>query len=992
MLTLTQPPTAETSQVVHPCTWSRLIKAVGVALDDRDRAIRETQATPLLPFSSSSPPSPPYQATQSNSSSHLCSPPIVPRPDSQPGLLNISSSIAAEKRSQPPWPMAREGASSLFAIDIEDLSLRPESPEKGGKMRPLGQNRGDLALLCGLALLLLPLLSHGADMPLGSTLSPTNGGSWSSPNNTFSLSFTASSTSPSLSVAAITYAGGVPVWSAGASAAVDSGGSLRLSSTGDLQLVNGSGAVLWSSNTGGKGVSAAAVQESGNLVLKNSNGTTVWQSFDHPTDTVVMSQNFTSGMNLTSAPYVFSVDKNTGNLTLRWSLGGTTVTYFNKGYNTTFTGNKTLSSPTLTMQTNGIVSLTDGQLSSPVVVAYSSNYGESGDMLRFVRLDGDGNFRAYSVARGSNSETEQWSAVADQCQVFGYCGNMGVCSYNGTSPVCGCPSLNFELTNASNPRGGCTRKVDLANCPGNSTMLQLDNTQFLTYPPEITTEQFFVGITACRLNCLSGTSCVASTALSDGSGLCYLKVSSFVGAYQSAALPSTSFVKVCFPLMPNPTPGSTSASTRGGGGVRGWVVAVVVLAVVSGLVLCEWALWWFFCRHSPKYGPASAQYALLEYASGAPVQFSYRELQRSTKGFKEKLGAGGFGAVYRGVLANRTTVAVKQLEGIEQGEKQFRMEVATISSTHHLNLVRLIGFCSEGRHRLLVYEFMKNGSLDAFLFSGAGGEAKTMPWATRFAVAVGTARGITYLHEECRDCIVHCDIKPENILLDDQFNAKVSDFGLAKLVNPKDHRHRTLTSVRGTRGYLAPEWLANLPITAKSDVYSYGMVLLEIVSGHRNFDVSEETGRKKFSVWAYEEYEKGNVMGIIDRKLIGEDVDMAQVERALQVSFWCIQEQPAQRPSMGKVVQMLEGIMDLERPPPPKSSDSFLSTTTGTTTGSASGVSTSMVSTVASPAPIAAPTTTPNLEQEMTLNRSASSRNRERVSRQLLSPQPYMTM
>ncbi|KAG2533974.1 G-type lectin S-receptor-like serine/threonine-protein kinase At1g34300 [Panicum virgatum] len=853
-------------------------------------------------------------------------------------------------------------------------------------MRPLGQKRGDLALLCCVALL-LPLLSHGADMPLGSTLSPGNSTSWTSPNNTFSLSFTPSPISPSLFVAAITYAGGVPVWSAGNGAAVDSGGSLRLSSNGDLQLVNGSGAVLWSSNTGGQGVAAAAVQESGSLVLKNST-TTLWQSFDHPTDTVVMSQNFTSGMNLTSGRYVFAVDKSSGNLTLRWTSGANTVTYFNKGYNTSFTGNRTLSSPTLTMQTNGIVSLTDGQLASPVVVAYSSNYGESGDMMRFVRLDADGNFRAYSAGRGSNTATEQWSAVADQCQVFGYCGNMGVCSYNGTSPMCGCPSRNFQFSNPSNPRDGCTRTVDLQNCPGNSTMLQLDNTQFLTYPPEITTEQFFVGITACRLNCLSGGSCVASTALSDGSGLCFLKVSNFVSAYQSAALPSTSFVKVCFPGVPNPPPDASASSSRRGSGVRGWVVAVVVLGAVSGLVLCEWALWWFFCRHSPKYGPASAQYALLEYASGAPVQFSYRELQRSTKGFKEKLGAGGFGAVYRGVLANRTVVAVKQLEGIEQGEKQFRMEVATISSTHHLNLVRLIGFCSEGRHRLLVYEFMKNGSLDAFLFGDAPGGK--MPWPTRFAVAVGTARGITYLHEECRDCIVHCDIKPENILLDEHFNTKVSDFGLAKLVNPKDHRHRTLTSVRGTRGYLAPEWLANLPITAKSDVYSYGMVLLEIVSGHRNFDISEETGRKKFSVWAYEEYERGNIFGIIDKKLPGEDVDMVQVERALQVSFWCIQEQPAQRPSMGKVVQMLEGIMDLERPPPPKSSDSFLSTTTGTT-GSSSGITTSMVSTIASSAPVV-PTTSPNLEQEMALGRSTSAMNRERVSRQLLSPQPYMTM
>ncbi|KAF8708725.1 hypothetical protein HU200_030108 [Digitaria exilis] len=424
-------------------------------------------------------------------------------------------------------------------------------------MRTLPRRHGDLALLCGFSLLLLPLLSHGADMPLGSTLSPSNSASWSSPNNTFTLSFTPSPTSPSLFAAAITYAGGVPVWSAGA--VVDSGGSLRLTSDGDLRLLNGSGAVLWSSNTGGHGVAAAAVLQNGNLVLKNSTGTTLWQSFDHPTDTVVVSQNFTAGMNLTSGPYVCTVDKNTGNLTLRWTSGGdTTVTYFDKGTGTSSTtgNNKTASSPpTLTIQSNGLVFLTTGgELTPESVVAYSTNYGESGDMLWFVRLDADGNLRAYSVARGGGAATAQWSAVTDQCEVFGYCGDMGVCGYNGTSPVCGCPSLNFELADASNSRAGCKRKVELHDCPGNTTMLQLDNTRFLTYPPEIAVEVFFVRITACRLDCLAADSCVASTALSDGSGLCYLKVSSFVSAYRSAALPSTSFVKVCFPGMPNQPP------------------------------------------------------------------------------------------------------------------------------------------------------------------------------------------------------------------------------------------------------------------------------------------------------------------------------------------------------------------------------------------------------------------------------------------------------
>ncbi|KAG1328027.1 G-type lectin S-receptor-like serine/threonine-protein kinase [Cocos nucifera] len=841
------------------------------------------------------------------------------------------------------------------------------------KMGLSSSSTGALLLLLLSSLLLLGRLplADFADIALGSTLSPTNS-SWTSDNKTFSLGFVSDPDNPSLYLAAITYSGAIRVWTAvGADtnpAAVDSAASLQLRSDGDLRLTNGSGAVVWQSNTSGKGVTAASLSETGNLVLNNGSGS-VWQSFNHPTDTIVQTQNFTLGQTLRSGIYSFSLNA-TGNLTLTWN---DSVFYFNQGFNSSFTANKTLTSPVLTLLTNGIVSLSDQSLSTSVVIAYSSDYGESGVAMRFVRLDTDGNLRAYSVDSGSTSPIDRWSAVADQCDVFGWCGNMGICSYNDTSPVCGCPSENFVLVDPNDSRKGCTRKVAIEDCPGNSTMLQLDNSLFLTYPPDITTERFFVGITACRLNCLSGSSCVASTSLADGSGYCYLKVSNFVSGYQSPALPSTSFVKVCAPAIPNQPSSASDNIQKNSSKLKGWVVALVVLGTILGLMALEWGLYWCFCQNSTKYGPSSAQYALLEYASGAPVQFSFRELHRSTKGFKQKLGSGGFGAVYRGDLPNRTVVAVKQLEGIEQGEKQFRMEVATISSTHHLNLVRLIGFCSEGRHRLLVYEFMKNGSLDYFLFSKES--SGKLNWAARFSVAIGTARGITYLHEECRDCIVHCDIKPENILLDENYNAKVSDFGLAKLIHPKDHRHRTLTSVRGTRGYLAPEWLANLPITSKSDVYSYGMVLLEIVSGRRNFDVSEETGRKKFSIWAYEEFENGNVRNIMDKSLAEQEVDMEQLERAVQVSFWCTQEQPSLRPSMGKVVQMLEGIMDIERPPAPKATDCSVNITSGT-------VSASNVTTFVASAPV---TSSSSVYQTTGGSSSVSRRNLEKASSSLLA-------
>ncbi|TXG53164.1 hypothetical protein EZV62_022333 [Acer yangbiense] len=723
-----------------------------------------------------------------------------------------------------------------------------------------------------LVVLLLFAVSSADDIPFGSTLFASNlSQSWSSPNKTFSLSFVQET--PTSFVAAITYSGGVVhIWDArGASGSrpVDSGSTLQFLSTGILRLVNGSGAVVWESPTENLNVSSASLDDFGNLALFRGN-VSVWSSFENPTDTIVPSQDFALGKVLRSGSYYFRLRKS-GNLTLLWN---DSMVYWNEGLNSSIDSN--LTSPVLKLQSIGILSISDTTLSSAAIVAYSSDYAEGSDILRFLKLESDGNLRIRSSSRGSGTVTPRWSAVTDQCQVFGYCGNMGICSYNDSNsdPFCGCPSLNFELVDASDSRKGCKRKVEIADCPGSGTMLELEHTKFLTFEPELTSQVFFVGISACRLNCLVTDSCVASTSLSDGTGLCYLKTPEFVSGYQSPALPSTSYVKVCGPVLPNPSSRQLVVKNRSWK-LHAWIIIVVVLSTLLVLVALEGGLWYWCCRNSPKFGSLSAQYALLEYASGAPVQFSYKELQRSTKGFKEKLGAGGFGAVYRGILANKTVVAVKQLEGIEQGEKQFRMEVATISSTHHLNLVRLIGFCSEGRHRLLVYEFMKNGSLDNFLFVTEEQSGKLLNWEYRFNIAL-------------------------------------------------------------------------------------------------------ETNRKKFSSWAYEEFEKGNIEGILDKRLAGQDVNMEQVTRAIQVSFWCIQEQPSQRPMMGKVVQMLEGIMEIERPPAPKT------LTEGSVGGTSINVSSnvSALSTFAASAP--APSSSSSNQAGVSPLVSVSGRNTERTSSSLL--------
>uniref|UniRef100_A0A2P2JY89 Receptor-like serine/threonine-protein kinase n=1 Tax=Rhizophora mucronata TaxID=61149 RepID=A0A2P2JY89_RHIMU len=742
-----------------------------------------------------------------------------------------------------------------------------------------------------------------ANISPGSSLyASTPNQTWSSNNGNFFLGFIA--VDPPSYIAAIYYVGGVPIWTAGGpSAAVDARAALHFLSTGNLQLVNGSGITVWNSNTSHLGVNSASLNDSGDLVLRSSNGS-VWSSFQNPTDTIVPSQRFETKQVLRSGVYSFSL-LDSGNLTLTWN---DSVVFWNHDFTSS-----NFTSPFLQLQQNGILSLSDSNSNGTQIVAYSNDYGEETNALRFLKLDSDGNFRMYSSSRGSGTTGITWSALADSCQVYGYCGNMGICSYVGSDPVCGCPSENFEPIDVNDRNKGCKRKVKLGDCAGNIAMVELKNTKFLTFQDQ----QVILGITACRSNCLTSSPCIASSSLADGTGYCYLKTSDFVSGYQSPVLPGTSYVKVCAPAQPNPSP-STQFGGKRNCRRQVWAVGSSMMSIIIGLVALVGSCWWWSYRKGPRGVGMWAQYTLVDYASGAPVQFSYKELQRATKGFKEKLGVGGFGAVYRGVLGNGTVVAVKQLEGIEQGEKQFRMEVATISSTHHLNLVRLIGFCSEGRHRLLVYEFMKNGSLQNFLYTTEEQPGYLLNWLDRFNIALGTARGITYLHEECCQCIVHCDIKPENILLDENYNPKVSDFGLAKLVNPKGRRHRSLRSVRGTRGYLAPEWLSNLPITSKSDVYSYGMVLLEIVSGRRNFEVTAETDQTKFSLWAYENFEKGNLEAIVDKRLADQATVMDQVIRAIQVSFWCIQEHPSQRPTMGKVVQMLEGVRNIPRPPAPK--------------------------------------------------------------------------
>ncbi|CAL4997788.1 unnamed protein product [Urochloa decumbens] len=309
----------------------------------------------------------------------------------------------------------------------------------------------------------------------------------------------------------------------------------------------------------------------------------------------------------------------------------------------------------------------------------------------------------------------------------------------------------------------------------------------------------------------------------------------------------------------------------------------------------------------------------------APLRsYRYKELEQATCSFREPLGRGAFGTVFRGSLHNgQTAIAVKRLEKVvEEGEREFQREVRAIGRTNHRNLVRLLGFCQEGANRLLVYEYMSNGSLAERLFVNRGGcgGGSGLPyppsWGERMGIALDVARGLHYLHDELERRVIHCDVKPQNILMDASGTAKIADFGLAKLMLPD--QTRTFTGVRGTRGYLAPEWYRDSgPLTVKADVYSYGVVLLETVTCRRSMEL-EEAGEDRTLMELAHEWLVGGEAKLVMAS--DEAVDASEVERAVKVALWCAQVEPQARPAMRTVILMLEGHLAVPFPPPPASS------------------------------------------------------------------------
>ncbi|KAI9078717.1 hypothetical protein K1719_039304 [Acacia pycnantha] len=294
-----------------------------------------------------------------------------------------------------------------------------------------------------------------------------------------------------------------------------------------------------------------------------------------------------------------------------------------------------------------------------------------------------------------------------------------------------------------------------------------------------------------------------------------------------------------------------------------------------------------------------------------PIRFSPEELKKITNNYTTIFGSGAFGVVYKGELPNEEKVAVKVLNGMDLGtEEQFKAEVSTIGRTYRINLVRLYGFCFHSDKRALVYEFVPNGSLYSLLFGSLN--THVVEFGKLHEIAMGTAKGIAYLHEECQHRIIHYDIKPENILLGLNLEPKVADFGLAKLCS-RESSHVNMSHFRGTRGYAAPELWKLYPTNHKCDIYSFGIVLFEIVGRRRHFDSGYGESQQWLPKWAWDMFENNELPMMLSLFGIGEE-ERGKAERKILVALWCAQYLPTDRPLMSNVVKMLEG--DIKISPP----------------------------------------------------------------------------
>ncbi|KAG5002337.1 hypothetical protein JHK87_023409 [Glycine soja] len=689
---------------------------------------------------------------------------------------------------------------------------------------------------------------------------------------------------------------------------------LSLLNSGNMVLVGAGQITTWSSNTASDAPVKLHLQDDGNLVLLDLQGTILWQSFDTPTDTLLPGQLLTRYTQLVSSrsqtnhsPGFYKMLFDDDNV-LRLIYDGPDVssTYWPPPWLLSWQAGRFNYNSSRVAVLNSIGNFTS-----------SDNYDFSTDdhgtvMPRRLKLDSDGNARVYSRNEALKKWYVSWQFIFDACTSHGICGANSTCSYDPKrGRRCSCLP-GYRVKNHSDWSYGCEPMFDLTCSRNESIFLEIQGVELYGYDHNFVQNSTYIN---CVNLCLQDCNCKGFQYRYDGNQIfsCFTKSQLLNGRR------SPSFNGAIYLRLPITNNFSKEESVSADDHVcsvklrKDYVrkpenrlvrFFLWLATAVGALEVIFFFLIWGFLIWNLKTSSADQQGYHL--AAVGFRKYSYLELKKATKGFSQEIGRGAGGIVYKGILSDQRHVAIKRLYDAKQGEGEFLAEVSIIGRLNHMNLIEMWGYCAEGKHRLLVYEYMENGSLAQNLSSN------TLDWSKRYSIALGTARVLAYLHEECLEWILHCDIKPQNILLDASYQPKVADFGLSKLLNRNNLNNSSFSMIRGTRGYMAPEWVLNLAITSKVDVYSYGIVLLEMITGKsptttgvQNID-GEEPYNGRLVTWVREKRSATSWLEHIIDPAIKTNYDECKMNLLATVALDCVEEDKDVRPTMSHVVEMLQ--------------------------------------------------------------------------------------
>ncbi|KAH9717756.1 G-type lectin S-receptor-like serine/threonine-protein kinase [Citrus sinensis] len=704
---------------------------------------------------------------------------------------------------------------------------------------------------------------------------------------------------------------------------IDSSGIFTISEDGNLVVLNGKKQVHWSSNVSSLANNSntrAQLLDSGNLVLHdNISQVSIWDSFQEPTDT------FYSEMKV-------STDLRTGKkvqLTSWRSLSNPSIGSFSAGLDS-------FTIPEVFIWINGtrpywrsgpwngryFIGIPD--MNSVYLDGF--NLGEDHQKgtryLTFAFADNDvffaltpqGNLEERAWVDGKAHLKIYFFYPTNDCDVYGKCGAFGSCN-SQKIPICSC-LLGFEPKNAEdwnrgNWSGGCVRRKPLL-CERTVKTSEVEGKQDGFFKLETMKVPYFAERSSanedkCKDQCSNNCSCKAY-AYEIGVG-CMIWTHNLIDIRKLPSGGTNLFIRVAHEELDQKD------------------MKLVIILVIVGIIaiaICTFFAWrWFSKRKAMKenskvqrldLGEAYANFST-EKVNPARLQdllvFNFEELANATNNFQlaNKLGQGGFGPVYKGKLQDGQEIAVKRLSKASgQGQEEFMNEVMVISNLQHRNLVRLLGCCVEREENMLIYEYMPNKSLDSFLFDPQ--RQSLLDWPKRFNIIKGISRGLLYLHRDSRLRIIHRDLKASNILLDDDLNPKISDFGLARIFGGNQDQAATKRLV-GTYGYMSPEYAMEGRFSEKSDVFSFGVLLLEIVSGRKNTSFYHEEFELTLLGYAWKLWNDNNVIDLVD-PLIYESGFKMEIIRCVNVGLLCVQEFVKDRPNMSTVVSMLNSeIKDL---------------------------------------------------------------------------------